>query len=576
MNYRLLAVDLDGTLLTPFKSITSKDLNSLKKYNDAGGTIILCSGRAKKSMKHYVEQVNNAINSQLKYVIAFSGAMILNEKQEVIRECLIKHNVTKAMIDYCVKNHLFFWLHNRHAAENNAVYINNAFLRIYCRIIKRMHAWKFDANKISDYNAYKINVYSPSKEKIRAFYKFITEKFNDDLEIFATGKNEYEIIAHGISKGEAMSYLAEKNKISLNEVASIGDSGNDLSNAKVVKMSASIGNHSAELKLYSAVNIKNHRNAVSYFIENHLLKENRPHIQMLATDLDGTLLNDEKNIDENTINVIQKHFGKAFKYFVVSTGRNVSTSHSIFKKLHLTHENNCFIVANNGTIIYELGSHQVYFFQEIPHPIAKQLFDFIVESSKKIKIASVVHHFNFDQTKHLLMNERNTEYPIHSFNKDFFVKKLNAVQPNFFCDYNPIDSYIEASNIDDIRNIAKFIVYFDNKTDKDNWVKSIEEFNLPIVITSSGDSNIEINYHTINKGMAIKQLAKQLNISPYEILITGDELNDLSMLKLTEWSYTYESTKQEVKNMTRNILNSGPSKLVADAINDYLKNMDNF
>ena len=76
--------------------------------------------------------------------------------------------------------------------------------------------------------------------------------------------------------------------------------------------------------------------------------------------------------------------------------------------------------------------------------------------------------------------------------------------------------------------------------------------------------------------MAIKQLAKQLNISPYEILITGDELNDLSMLKLTEWSYTYESTKQEVKNMTRNILNSGPSKLVADAINDYLKNMNNF
>lgn len=72
----LLALDLDGTLLTTDKRLTARNLDAITRAQDAGTTIVLSSGRHPYSMSYFAELLN--LRERGGYLVAFNGGMIVD------------------------------------------------------------------------------------------------------------------------------------------------------------------------------------------------------------------------------------------------------------------------------------------------------------------------------------------------------------------------------------------------------------------------------------------------------------------------------------------------------------------
>ena len=85
-NYQLIAFDMDGTLLNSDKQISPETLNAIKRADNAGKTVILCTGRNLAELNAFTKIIPG-----LRYLDCVSGACVydLQEKKTLIPRLLI-------------------------------------------------------------------------------------------------------------------------------------------------------------------------------------------------------------------------------------------------------------------------------------------------------------------------------------------------------------------------------------------------------------------------------------------------------------------------------------------------------
>lgn len=130
-----------------------------------------------------------------------------------------------------------------------------------------------------------------------------------------------------------------------------------------------------------------------------------------------------------------------------------------------------------------------------------------------------------------------------------------------------------------VDNIEEFVRAFNQPVDKFNlFFKTAEErqqaWNDCAVygfhVTSSFEQNMEVNATTANKGMALKALAQQLNISAQQIMAFGDNLNDMTMLRYAGHPIAMGNAVTEVKDLATYVTKSNLEDGVAYAIEKLL------
>jgi hydroxymethylpyrimidine pyrophosphatase-like HAD family hydrolase len=92
---KLLAIDLDGTLLSKTKHISHRNLKALRDYTNSGGTIVLASGRSIVSIKRIVNKIDRFTGIKSKYSIAFNGGYIDDISNDSVIENKIPNEVVK-------------------------------------------------------------------------------------------------------------------------------------------------------------------------------------------------------------------------------------------------------------------------------------------------------------------------------------------------------------------------------------------------------------------------------------------------------------------------------------------------
>jgi Cof subfamily protein (haloacid dehalogenase superfamily) len=137
MTYQLMALDMDGTLLTSDKKIDEITLQTMKKAVDAGKHIVICSGRPEAELKPYQQQLADA---GVRYHILESGALVYDAEEKKI---LHRHNLPPECVPVILD-----------AAERED---------IMCQIIVDSTS-NVDGSKIAMMDHYQMGIYQPLYE----------------------------------------------------------------------------------------------------------------------------------------------------------------------------------------------------------------------------------------------------------------------------------------------------------------------------------------------------------------------------------------------------------------------------
>lgn len=568
MKINTLFLDLDGTILSRTKRISSNNLKALEKYYKMGGNVVICTGRQYESCKKYKYLFEDISNKRILYTINLNGAYIRDMYGTLIYKQVLKHSLVKQLLELAKKFRIKFLIYPSNPKYHEHLFTNSICEHITSKIYYRKSPISFDND--SDLQAFKINFISAFPKRLKRFYNELKNLYGDKISQCYSSKHMFEVTDVRATKGNAIEYLLSLLNLNAKECAVIGDNENDISAFNVIRTSCALTNNENIGKYASFVYPK--RNGVAKFINEQICVDLTANVKLIATDLDGTLYTKDKTIDKQTIEAIKDSYGiYKIPYFCLATGRSVLDSYGVIKKLGIP-ERGAYIIGNNGSVIFDVNKKKVIRFIGIDEKSARAIITLIKKyNEKKDEIIGLIHNWNEKLT--VLGIESGGEiYPNdYSFNPKKFINLLNSMSSGFFHQYNKAKRILDIDCIEGHYNVSKFVIYIKNQKKYESFYKDLKKLNLPIEITTSGKNNYEILPPNVSKGTSLKFLMKQLGVKPNELLSVGDEENDIPMLRITPWSYTLAKSKVLVRQMSNKIINSSPSIVVKQAIDDYKK-----
>ncbi|MDR3597764.1 Cof-type HAD-IIB family hydrolase [Clostridium sp.] len=244
MKYKLICIDMDGTLLNSKHKISDISKKTLIKAHDMGVHIVITTGRTYVDAEAYSDSMG--LKSP---IIAFTGAVIKEKYGEnVIHKSIIDEQMCKELLEIFKKY--------------NVKPIFNSLFKVYCGDLKiKIGMWYLKIRGFLNRNKKKINYLRKELEKV------------EGIEITSSSKYNIEITKKGTSKGKAIEILADHYNINKEEVIAIGDSENDISAIEFAGMGIAMGNASEEVKKKSNfVTDTNDNDGVAKAIEKFIFK----------------------------------------------------------------------------------------------------------------------------------------------------------------------------------------------------------------------------------------------------------------------------------------------------------------
>ncbi|MCM8767217.1 MAG: Cof-type HAD-IIB family hydrolase [Candidatus Omnitrophica bacterium] len=228
---KLLAIDLDGTLLDNQGKINKEDKIALKLFSKKGGIVVLASGRMTDCVSVYSKILE--IDTPL---IVYNGAMVRlteKEKRKIIYHNPVPLKYSKFIIDYCFENNFllnFYYQDILYAT-------NNPKLKEYAEIYSKQTGAKYlfienlkiMENKKPTKLILITDVENKDIKRTRDYqYKYFKKLFGKNLNIVKTNPEYLEFMNKGVNKGTALKVLADYYKIKREEIVAFGDGENDL------------------------------------------------------------------------------------------------------------------------------------------------------------------------------------------------------------------------------------------------------------------------------------------------------------------------------------------------------------
>ena len=244
--YKLVVVDLDGTILNSYGEISETTKESVKKCLEKGTKIVIASGRPIDSIKTIAKELGIE-----EYFIAGNGALIYDlKKDEIVYENYMKKEKVLEIIKICEDNSisynvytdktilttnlkfnvLYYYKENLKKEENKKT--NVSIVENMYNYVKNLNEEKFLKITICDESATIFNSIVKTLKEINDVE--ILEVSHMSRKIIKQGTEEIpieyyytEISAKNVDKWDAVEYLARKLNIENEEIIAIGDNIND-------------------------------------------------------------------------------------------------------------------------------------------------------------------------------------------------------------------------------------------------------------------------------------------------------------------------------------------------------------
>ena len=243
---KLVAIDMDGTLLNSKKELLEETKQYFKNFHNKNTEtlLVLCTGRPESGIRPYLKDLGYLEENH--YIVSQNGANIY--------ESQTGKRVMDAFVDSAA---IQKWIE---LGKKHGISVMGAGVDYYYSFDEDPTEWmEFDVKLVSgklkripteeslNTDFYKILLMG-DEEQLNEFETYIPQEWRDEFYVVRSQKYLVEVLTKGVNKAFGLEKLAQKLNIQPSEIAAIGDAANDIEMLEYAGLAVAMGNASEEVK----------------------------------------------------------------------------------------------------------------------------------------------------------------------------------------------------------------------------------------------------------------------------------------------------------------------------------------
>lgn len=268
MDYKMIVLDLDDTLLRDDHTISIRTKEALMNAQKNGVKVVLASGRPTFGMKHIAKEL--ALDEFGSFILSFNGGKIINcrTNEEMFSSTLTPESIRQL---FSISRREGVFIHT-YVGEEIITEDANPYTTIESELtglpIKLVNSF---VKEVNEPVVKALMVDHPDKLKI------VEEKLQKELDDFSIMRSKpffLEFTEKGVTKGTSLDQLIKTCQIKREEVIAIGDSYNDLSMIEFAGLGVAMGNAPDDIKeVANFVTDTNMNDGVAKVVEKFILSK---------------------------------------------------------------------------------------------------------------------------------------------------------------------------------------------------------------------------------------------------------------------------------------------------------------
>jgi len=231
-------------------------------------------------------------------------------------------------------------------------------------------------------------------------------------------------------------------------------------------------------------------------------------IKLIAMDVDGTLLNSQKQLSARTKAALEQAAAAGI-HPVIATGRMKTELEDLQQQLPMVR----YAVCCTGAEVVDLQKGEILFRRAIPAEEMRRLYGKLVDLDAMQQVFSEhdgrIHNRAADLDRLAHFGEAALEYNM---------RKTHVPERD-------LDAYVASYT----GSVNKIHMYFGRAADREEAFRRLH--GIPYVLLSSADNDLEIMAAGVDKGLGLQKLAEHLKLTQAQIMAVGDGDNDIAMLR---------------------------------------------
>lgn len=267
---KLLALDMDGTLLNEQHLISSRNQRAIERARRAGVKVVLASGRPRQGMQVHLEQLQ--LTSLQDHVIAYNGALLqCVANDDVLYQTLLTGaDVKKA---FQVAQQIEVDVHAFSVRRGLITHQSNPFTDIEAKI-NGITSSVVNFHEITDEELFIKMMLVAENDKLDALSGVAAAQLSKEYNVLRSASIFLEVLHRDCNKGIALAKLCRTLAISPEQVMCIGDAENDQAMMRFAGLSVAMDNADAQTKAVADHVTASHRDdGVAKAIEKWILTD---------------------------------------------------------------------------------------------------------------------------------------------------------------------------------------------------------------------------------------------------------------------------------------------------------------
>lgn len=274
MKYKMLVLDVDGTLLNDNKEISKRTLATLRKVQQMGVRIMLASGRPTYGLLALGKELE--LDTYNGYVMSYNGARVIRAADGAT---IFERRINPELIPYLEKkankNGFGIMTYNEDCIVTNMP--DNPHIKAEAKLNGMKIVYEEHFSIAIDFIPCKCMLVSDDEEALTGLESHWKRRLDGVLDVFRSEPFFLEVVGCRVNKANTLAAVMEMEGIKKDEIVVIGDGVADVTMLQLASLGIAMGNAPGSVKRCADyITLSNNEDGVAVAVEKAFLSEVRP------------------------------------------------------------------------------------------------------------------------------------------------------------------------------------------------------------------------------------------------------------------------------------------------------------